>query len=74
MKLPEKQAKIIKFLKEWEGSGKKYSPSYQEIADGAGLSSTSVVQIHLGHLRTAGLVTYEDNIFRTVRLAEPVGG
>ena len=48
------------------------SPSNREIAERAGLASTSSVSHHLRKLRAAGLVSYDDGRPRTVTLSPPV--
>lgn len=45
-----------------------YSPSLRDIAERAGLSSTSVVSGHLRQLRQRGLVRFEPGLVRTIRL------
>jgi SOS-response transcriptional repressor LexA len=45
-------------------------PTVKEIADEAGLSSTSVVWYHLEILRAEGHVTWQPGKARTIRLVE----
>jgi repressor LexA len=47
------------------------SPSNREIAEQAGLASTSSVSHHLRKLRDAGLVSYDDGHPRTVTVSPP---
>lgn len=63
------RAKIIKFITKYHG---KYgcSPSLQEIAAGVGLASHNAVRAHLLTLRAAGVVTWVDGRYRTVRVLE----
>jgi repressor LexA len=50
------------------------SPSNREIADLAGLASTSSVNHHLRALKAAGIVTYDPRCPRTVRVLRPGQG
>lgn len=53
----------------------RFAPTFRDIMEGAGLSSTSVVKYHLERMRDAKekedrLVEYEANTFRTLRITE----
>lgn len=45
-----------------------YSPSFREIMEACGFSSTSSVAHQLSKMRDMGIVEYKDNIARSVRL------
>lgn len=61
--------RVLMFIQEFERT-RHYSPSVREIADGVGISSTSVVVRHLRMLRTAGVLTFVDGESRTIVLRE----
>ena len=50
---------------------KGFSPSIREICEGTGLSSTASAKLYVEKLRTYGLITYEDETPRTIRIAKP---
>jgi repressor LexA len=58
-------AALAELLKE-----RGYSPSYDEIAERAGLAGRPTVLHHLRALRAEGLVTFDERRSRTVRLTE----
>ena len=45
-----------------------YAPTYREVRTAMGYSSTSVVRRKLAHLREQGLIDYQDNQSRTIRI------
>lgn len=45
-----------------------YSPSTREIADGVGLSSNMTANYHVHKLAAVGLIEYQPNCPRTIRL------
>ena len=47
-----------------------YSPTYREVMEDSGASSTSVVTYRLQRLRTLGYIAYEDYKSRTIRITE----
>ena len=63
----EKRAAILAYLGTYHREH-GYPPSYREIADACGLSSTSHVAYHLDRLQAAGLVRREHNRPRTLRV------
>ena len=65
--------KILEFVAAYR-SEHGYSPSYREIQNGTEESGVSVSTIarHLVMLRQDGLLTFEDNLPRTVRVVKEV--
>lgn len=50
---------------------KGFSPSIREICEGTGLSSTASAKMYVEKLRNFGLVTYVEEMPRTIRIAKP---
>ena len=58
---------ILDFIREFHRRN-GYAPSYREIRDGVGLSSTSQVSIYINDLVEEGKLAKEDGQSRTIRL------
>ncbi|MCB9802709.1 transcriptional repressor LexA [Candidatus Nomurabacteria bacterium] len=65
--LTKKQKEILDFVTEFIQSN-DYAPSYREIADYFGLSSTATVHEHLKALEDKGLITSNHNAARSLEL------
>lgn len=61
---------VLAFLKAFIAEH-NYPPSYREIMEGCGLSSTSIVGHHLDRLQLAGKIRREFNSPRTIAI---IGG
>lgn len=68
-----RRLKIVKVIEEYLRDH-DCSPSNREIADLAGLASTSSVNHHLRALKAAGIVSYDPRCPRTVRVLRPGHG
>lgn len=65
--LSERQRRIFLFIANYiEQRG--YAPSVREIAKGADISSTSLVQHHIGKLEVAGYLSHTQSIARGLRV------
>lgn len=47
-----------------------FSPSYRDLRDMAGISSTSMVKYYLSKMRHNGLIRYANNTARTLRVTD----
>jgi len=65
----QKQRKVLNFIEEFVES-KRYSPSFQEIADGIGLKSLATVHKHINNLKRKGCLQYAPNVARSVEVTE----
>jgi len=67
MDLPRRTSRVYKYLQTYiEQHG--YAPSLREIMDGAGISSTSVVNYHLNRLVVLGLIRRDSGKARAIRV------
>jgi repressor LexA len=72
MALTRRQKQLYDFVSEFvERNG--YSPSYQEIGDGMGLSSLATVHKHISNLENKGLLKRGANRSRSIDLLRPKG-
>lgn len=72
MALTRRQKQLYDFVSEFvESNG--YSPSYQEIGDGLGLSSLATVHKHISNLEDKGLLKKGANRSRSIDLLKPKG-
>lgn len=72
MALTRRQKQLYDFVSEFvERNG--YSPSYQEIGDGLGLSSLATVHKHISNLEEKGLLKRGANRSRSIDLLKPKG-
>ena len=67
MKLTKRQNQILKFIKEYI-VGHDYSPSYREIGDEFGISSSATVHQHIQNLKEKGFVNLNENEARSIEL------
>lgn len=65
----DKPGKLYAFIKQYIDEN-HHAPSFREMADAIGTSSTNVATYNLKKLVSAGLVEYTPNTARTVRLAK----
>ena len=66
--LTKKQTQILDFITQFIQT-KSYAPSYREIADHFGLSSTATVHEHVKALEDKGLITSSHNVARSLEVA-----
>lgn len=66
--MTDKQQAILDFIRACDGEGEP-PPTIREIMDTVGISSTSVVDYHLGALTRAGYITRNRTVSRGIRLA-----
>ena len=72
MALTRRQKQVYDFLAEFvEEHG--YSPSFEEIGDGLGLSSLATVHKHVSNLESKGLLKRDYNRSRSIDLVKPRG-
>jgi repressor LexA len=65
--LSERQLAILRLLDRYQGEN-GYPPSMREMAEYAGIPSTSVVNYYLHQLKRAGYIERESHVSRGVRL------
>jgi repressor LexA len=66
------QEKVLRAIREWfEQHG--YPPTYQEIADLAGLRAASTALVHVEALQKRGVLTFDRTRSRTIRLLSTGG-
>ena len=63
----KRQREVLDFIQSFE-SDRNYSPSFQEIADGLGLSSLATVHKHVHNLKRKGLIKGDDNRSRALEI------
>ena len=62
--LPDTGLGVLSFVEDfYEANG--YGPSFREIMDGVGISSTSVVRYHVQRLSMLGLIRWQPGIPRS---------
>ena len=68
--LTKKQKQVLDYIRTFmENYG--HAPSYEEIAQGLGLSSVSTIHVHVENLRIKGCLTKRWNANRSIVLPEP---
>ncbi len=67
LSLTQRQEEVLNFLKKYIAE-KGYPPTVREIGKALGLSSPATVQVHLKHLKDAGIIKNSNNKFRTIEL------
>lgn len=73
MPLTTKQAAIVQSIGEyWQAHG--YAPAMRDIQESTGIPSTNTVQYQLKLLRRRGIVAFDDELSRSVRLVRTAGG
>jgi repressor LexA len=68
--LTKRQAEILPFISD-SIMVNNYAPSYREICAHFGLSSTATVAEHIESLKQKGYLVQEENLARSLQLAEP---
>lgn len=68
--LGKTQARILEFIEAHISRG-DISPSFQEIADGVGLTTVSTVNYHLKNLEKLGLIKRPHGQPRSIQICEP---
>ncbi len=63
--LTERQAQVLAFIKDFYAE-KRYPPSFKEIADHIGVTSSNAVAGHIKALEKKGFINYTKNIARGV--------
>ena len=72
MAITKRQRQVYDFISEFvQKNG--YSPSFEEIGDGLGLSSLATVHKHITNLEKKGLLTRDYNCSRSIDLLPPKG-
>src|SRR5437870_12804593 len=72
MAITRRQRQIYDFISEFVQTH-QYSPSYEEIKQGMGLSSLATVHKHISNLEKKGLLTRDYNRSRSIDLLPPKG-
>src|SRR5438128_9675152 len=72
MAITRRQRQIYDFISEFVQTH-QYSPSYEEIKQGMGLSSLATVHKHVSNLEKKGLLTRDYNRSRSIDLVAPKG-
>src|SRR3954449_9757567 len=72
MAITKRQRQVYDFLQEFiQRNG--YSPSFEEIGDGLGLSSLATVHKHISNLEKKGLLRRDYNRSRSIDVIPPKG-
>jgi repressor LexA len=72
MAITRRQRQVYDFISEFVQKN-QYSPSFEEIGDGLGLSSLATVHKHVTNLEKKGLLTRDYNCSRSIDLLPPKG-
>ena len=72
MAITKRQRQVYDFIADFVQQN-NYTPSYQEIGDGLGLSSLATVHKHIGNLEKKGLLNRDYNRSRSIDLLPPKG-
>src|SRR6202158_5660764 len=72
MAITRRQHELYDFISRFVAE-KQYSPSFEEIKDGMGLSSLATVHKHVTNLEKKGLLTRDYNRSRSIDLVPPKG-
>src|SRR5438045_3619930 len=72
MAITRRQRQIYDFISEFVQTH-QYSPSYEEIKQGMGLSSLATVHKHISNQEKKGLLTHDYNRSRSIDLLPPKG-
>ena len=72
MAITKRQREVYDFISEFVQRN-NYTPSYQEIGDGLGLSSLATVHKHITNLEKKGLLNRDYNRSRSIDLLPPKG-
>jgi repressor LexA len=72
MAITKRQRQVYDFISEFVQRN-NYTPSFQEIGDGLGLSSLATVHKHISNLENKGLLSRDYNRSRSIDLLPPKG-
>ena len=72
MAITKRQRQVYDFIAEFVQKN-QYSPSFEEIGDGLGLSSLATVHKHITNLEKKGLLNRDYNRSRSIDLLQPKG-
>src|SRR5260221_4202864 len=72
MAITRRQRELYDFISRFVAE-KQYSPSFEEIKEGMGLSSLATVHKHVTNLEKKGLLTRDYNRSRSIDLLPPKG-
>src|SRR5438270_12737029 len=72
MAITKRQRQVYDYISRFV-SEKGYSPSFEEIGEGLGLSSLATVHKHISNLEKKGLLTRDYNRSRSIDLLPPKG-
>src|SRR5258708_30208628 len=72
MAITRRQQELYDFISRFVAE-KQYSPSFEEIKEGMGLSSLATVHKHVTNLEKKGLLTRDYNRSRSIDLLPPKG-
>ncbi len=72
MAITKRQRQVYDFIAEFVQKN-QYSPSFEEIGDGLGLSSLATVHKHISNLEKKGLLSRDYNRSRSIDLLPPKG-
>ncbi len=67
VRLTKRQEEVLDYLKKYIAEH-GFPPAVREICQALGLSSPATVQVHLQHLKDAGIIKNSSNKFRTIEL------
>src|SRR4029077_15035396 len=72
MAITKRQREVYDFIADFVQKN-QYSPSFEEIGEGLGLSSLATVHKHISNLEQKGLLTRDYNRSRSIDLLPPKG-
>src|SRR5512140_3803126 len=72
MAITRRQREVYDFISQFVDTN-GYSPSFEEIAAGVGLSSLATVHKHIGNLESKGLLKRDYNRARSIEVQRPKG-
>jgi len=72
MAITKRQRQVYDFIADFVQKN-QYSPSFEEIGDGLGLSSLATVHKHISNLEKKGLLSRDYNRSRSIDLLQPKG-
>jgi repressor LexA len=65
--LTKRQAQILAYITDYIGEN-NYAPSYREIGQHFGLSSTATIAEHIDSLKQKGYLSHEENLARSIQV------
>lgn len=69
--LTKRQAQILEYIGDFIEQN-NYAPSYREIGQHFGLSSTATIAEHIESLKIKGYLDHSDNLARSIQIAEDI--